>query len=447
VLPYFKRTEGDRSGLAEKDPKHHSKDGEWGVDHVRYQNVMSKCFLQACDELGLPANEDFNNWDRNQEGAGRFHVSERNGMRCSSASALLAPAQADKSRSLTVLCGASVSKILFDTRNSATGVKFTCGGTIQNARLKHGGEVIVTLGAIQSPQLLMISGIGPKAHLESHNIATISDRAGVGENLRDHPAANVSYQCPDSKRGISPTSKAFFIMGKKLPNPAWLWEWVTRKSGPLTSPGCDHGGFFRTSEATQEKNSPDLQMRFLAVRAVTADGMNSVAKFRDVQNHPDGFSFQNIAARPHSVGRVRLGSSSMADHPVVEGNYLSDPRDVATLREGLKLSRRLAKQDAFKDFVGHEVFPGPEVKTDEQLDAYISESVHTANALVGTCRMGRSDDPLAVCDSEMRVLGVHNLRVCDASVMPKLPGCQTGAPTVMIAERAAEAMLRARSAK
>jgi choline dehydrogenase-like flavoprotein len=340
-----------------------------------------------------------------------------------------------------------VSKILFDTRNSATGVKFTCGGTIQNARLKHGGEVIVTLGAIQSPQLLMISGIGPKAHLESHNIATISDRAGVGENLRDHPAANVSYQCPDSKRGISPTSKAFFIMGKKLPNPAWLWEWVTRKSGPLTSPGCDHGGFFRTSEATQEKNSPDLQMRFLAVRAVTADGMNSVAKFRDVQNHPDGFSFQNIAARPHSEGRVRLASSSMADHPVVEGNYLSDPRDVATLREGLKLSRRLAKQDAFKDFVGHEVFPGPEVKTDEQLDAYISESVHTANALVGTCRMGCSDDPLAVCDSEMRVLGVHNLRVCDASVMPKLPGCQTGAPTVMIAERAAEAMLRARSAK
>jgi choline dehydrogenase-like flavoprotein len=288
----------------------------------------------------------------------------------------------------------------------------------------------------------MVSGVGPKAQLAEHNITTISDRAGVGENLQDHPAANVSYQCPSSKKGISPTSKAFFVMGKKLPHPMFLLDWLINKSGPLTSPGCDHGGFFRTAEATQKENSPDLQMRFLAVRAVTADGMNSVAKFRDVQNHPDGFSFQNIAVRSNSVGRVRLSSSSMSDYPVVEGNYLSDKRDLASLREGLKLSRKLAQQDSFKDYIGHEVFPGPEVKTDAQLDEYISQSVHSSNALVGTCRMGRSDDPMAVCDSEMRVLGVHNLRVCDASVMPKVPGCQTSAPTIMIAERAADMILK-----
>jgi len=190
-------------------------------------------------------------------------------------------------------------------------------------------------------------------------------------------------------------------------------------------------------------NSPscDLQMRFLAARAVTADGMNSFTKFKSTVNHPDGFSFQSIAVRPESRGRVTLAGSDPNMKPIVETGFCTNKNDLATMREGLRLGRRIAQQPAFQEYIGKEVFPGVEVQTDDQLDAYIRESVHTANAIVGTCRMGQATDRLAVCDPEMRVHGVRGLRVCDSSVMPKLPGGQSGAGTVMIAEKAADALL------
>lgn len=440
VLPLFKRTQDDLTGCASKNPKHHATGGEWAVEHVRYQNPLSKLFLQACQQAGLPLNDDFNDWSKKQEGAGRFPVSTRKGVRCDAASSLLAPAQADATRQLKVLTGAHVRKIVFDSK-VAQGVQFAADGMIHVARLAPGGEVLLTGGALHSPQVLMLSGVGPQKQLEEHGIEVIQNLSGVGENLQDHPAAVVSFECPQDQRGISVSSK-IRIPNTTLPHPAPMLEWLFRKTGPLCSTGCDHGGFFRTSAAPQDSPSCDLQMRFLAARAVTADGMGSFTKFKHITNHPDGFSFQSIAVRPKSRGRVTLASADPDMKPIVTTNYLTEEEDLATIREGIRLGRELAKQPAFKDYLGPEVFPGSHVQTDKELNAYISDSVHTANALVGTCRMGRIDDPLAVVDSDMCVIGVRGLRICDSSVMPKIPGAQTGACTVMIAERAAENVLK-----
>jgi len=439
VLRWFKRTEDDRTGAAEKDATHHGRGGEWAVDHSRYQNPLSKCFLKAATEAGFSTNSDFNSWSHGQAGVGRFPVSQDNGTRCSSTSALLVPALAEGSGRLTVLCGAQATRVQLDGKDTK-GVEFWAGGQLHSAHLSMGGEVLLAGGAVHSPQLLMLSGIGSAAHLAEHGIQVVSDLAGVGQNLQDHPAVNVAYECPESHRGISPSSKTCWIFGRKIPHPLWILRWLLFKSGGLTSPFCDHGGFFRTSEA--QTSSPDLQMRFLPARAVTADGMNSFASFRNRRERlPDGFTFQSVAVRPHSRGHVRLRSADVRDKPIIHGGHLDDPRDVATIREGMRLARTLAKQHAFDDVRGEEVFPGKAVQSDAELDAYIAQTVHTANAVVGTCRMGRPDDPLAVCDAQLRVLGVRGLRICDASVMPLLPGCQTGAPTVMIAERVAELLL------
>lgn len=439
VLPHFTRTEDDRTGAAAKDKKHHAVGGEWAVDHVRYQNPLSKAFLKSCEEAGYKANDDFNNWDRSQEGFGRFPVSQRDGARCDSASALLEPAMADSGRVVRVLTGAPVQRVVFDG-TTAKGVQFLAEGFPHVARLALGGEVLLTGGALHSPQLLMVSGVGPREHLAEHGIPLVADVPAVGQNLQDHPAAVVSYQCPAAKKGVSVTSK-LRIAGTAISHPWPLLEWLFSKSGVLTSTGCDHGGFVHTSAAPADSPSPDLQMRFLAARAVTADGMGTFVTFKKTTAHPDGFTFQCIAARPESRGRVLLASADPNEKPVVEGNYLTSKGDVATIREGLRLARTLASQAAFAEYLGEEVFPGPDIVTDTQLDKYIADSVHTANALVGTCRMGAASDPEAAVDQDMRVKGTQGLRVCDSSVMPKLPGGQTGSSTVMIAERASDLIL------
>eukprot|EP00448_Togula_jolla_P039782 CAMPEP_0170645850 /NCGR_PEP_ID=MMETSP0224-20130122/43317_1 /TAXON_ID=285029 /ORGANISM="Togula jolla, Strain CCCM 725" /LENGTH=650 /DNA_ID=CAMNT_0010977129 /DNA_START=63 /DNA_END=2017 /DNA_ORIENTATION=- len=439
VLPHFRRTEDDQIGLYKTDPKHHGSGGEMSVDNVRYQNPLSAKFLEACKQAGHKLNPDFNCWDSPQTGAGRFAVSQRNGARCSAASALLAPALAEATRGLKVLTGVLARKVVFKGTKT-TGVQFSVEGVDFTANLKKGGEVILAGGAIHSPQLLMLSGIGPAEHLKSHSIPVISDLSGVGQNLQDHPAAAVAFECPEDYRGISVTS-AIRIAGTSIPHPWPLINWFVNGSGPLTSTGCDHGGFFTTEAAPANSSSADLQMRFLAARAVSADGMRSFTSFKKTTRHPDGFTFQAIAARPESRGRVLLASAQPETNPVIEGGFLTHKQDVASIRAGLRLARKLAQQPALKPYAGREVFPGESVQTDEQLDEYIASSVHTANALVGTCRMGELSDPLSVVDPEMRVKGVQGLRVVDASVIPKLPGGQSNSCVVMIAERAAASSL------
>lgn len=362
------------------------------------------------------------------------------GERCDCASAFMKPALDDKRRKLEVLTGAAVRKVNINENGAATGVKFALAdGNTHTVNLAQGGEVLLAGGAIHSPQLLMLSGVGPRDHLEKMGIDVVSDIPAVGSNLQDHPAAVLSYQCPDSQKGVSMSSK-LRIPGTTKPNPLRVFQWLFTGTGPMASVGCDHGGFFRTPAAAS--SSADLQMRFLATRSVTADGMQSVTEFRDRTSHPDGFSFQCLAARPHSSGRVLLSSPDPDDKPIIQGNYLKDSRDVATIREGLKLGRKLAHQQAFSKYIGEEVFPGREVQSDADLDNFIKSTVHTGNALVGTCRMGQPNDPLAVVDTELKVKGVSGLRVIDSSVMPKLPGGQIVASTLMVVERGADMLLR-----
>jgi choline dehydrogenase-like flavoprotein len=297
-----------------------------------------------------------------------------------------------------------------------------------DAKLNPGGEVIVTAGAIASPQLLMCSGIGPAKLLKDLGIQVVHDNPNVGENLQDHPAAVVSFKSP--KQGVSVTSK-LRLMG--LTNPFPVIQWLLFKTGLLTSTGCDHGGFVKTSASVN--GQPDLQIRFLAAKALGPDGMTTFTQFRNTKNLEDGYSFQCVACRARSKGRVRLASSNTHIKPIIDGGYLSNAADIITLREGVKLGRLLGNRPEWGEYLGEEVYPGVDVKTDAQIDAYIKTTLHTANALTGTCKMGTGSD--AVVAPDLQVIGVNCVRVADSSIIPIIPGGQTGTPTVMIAERAA----------
>ena len=424
VLPYFKKSQDDFRG----ESKYHGIGGEYSTSEVAYQNPLSRSFLTACGETGLNSNDDFNNWSRSQEGYGRFQVFEKNGARSSSASGFLEPVL--NRNNLFVSSNTLVNKVTFEDK-TATGVEVEINGVKKTILLAPGGEVLLSSGAIGSPQILMLSGIGPKEHLEEHQIPVVQDIPGVGQNLQDHPAAVLSYSCSPGNEGISVTSK-IRVKGSKMTNPKVLMQWLLKRKGPLTSTGCDHGGFFKTKH---DLKAPDLQIRFLAAQALSPDGMNTFTAFRDSKQLPDGFSFQAIASRPHSKGTVSLKSKNPKDYPIIKTSYFSDKRDLETIREGIKMSRKITKSPAFAQYLGEEVYPGPNVKTDEQIDDYIRNTVHTSNALVGTCKMG--NDRMSVVSSQLKVHGVNGLRVIDASVMPKIPGGQTGAPVFMIAEKAA----------
>eukprot|EP00542_Grammatophora_oceanica_P015409 CAMPEP_0194050408 /NCGR_PEP_ID=MMETSP0009_2-20130614/35105_1 /TAXON_ID=210454 /ORGANISM="Grammatophora oceanica, Strain CCMP 410" /LENGTH=585 /DNA_ID=CAMNT_0038697023 /DNA_START=155 /DNA_END=1912 /DNA_ORIENTATION=- len=430
VLPYFKRSQKDTT---DRSPDYHGKDGIWVMSDVRYQNPLSKRFIQVGAAAGLGVNDDFNNWSRPQDGCGRFQVSEVDGERCSGAKAFLSRAQGRKN--CVVRSNVMVKKIDFDASKTSTGVTYDLMGddTMKQfkASLRPGGEVLVCGGAIASPQILMCSGIGPAKHLADHGIQCISNLPGVGEGLQDHPAAVVSFSTP--KKGVSVTSKLRLFGGT---NPFPVLQWLMFKSGLLTSTGCDHGAFVRTAAADKQ---PDLQIRFLAAKALTPDGMTTFTSFRNSKSHGDGYSFQSVAIRAKSRGSVRLVSSNSHVKPMIDGGYLSDPTDLATLREGIKLGRALGRRKEWAEYLGEEVYPGPSVQTDDEIDEYIRNTLHSANAFTGTCKMGTGND--AVVGPDLKVFGVNGVRVCDSSVFPAIPGGQTGTPTVMVAERAAAFIL------
>lgn len=425
VLPYFKKSERDMTG---QDPAYHGKDGEWVMENVRYQNPLSKKFLEVGAAAGLGTNDDFNNWSRPQDGVGRFHVSQSGGERCSGASAFLSKCRSRKN--LIIRTGTMVKRINFDSKKTATGVSYDLMGDDTSkpfeASLKMGGEVLVSAGAIASPQILMCSGIGPAEHLEELAIPVVADVPGVGQNLQDHPAAVVSFKTP--KKGISVTSK-LRLLG--FTNPFPILRWMFFKSGMLTSTGCDHGGFVKTNG---DEAQADLQLRFLAAKALGPDGMTTFTQFRNTKRLEDGYSLQSIAVRPKSKGCVRLVSSNAHVKPMIDCGYLSDSDDLTTLREGIKLCRNLAQSPEWGECLGDEVYPGKLVQTDDDIDEYIRNTLHTSNALTGTCKMGIDSD--CVVGPDLRVRGVNGVRVVDSSIFPNIPGGQTGTPTVMVAERA-----------
>ncbi|HKP86371.1 MAG TPA: choline dehydrogenase [Blastocatellia bacterium] len=401
VLPYFKKGENQERGASE----YHGTGGPLNVADLRTINPVSHAFLDAALSHGFPRNPDFNG-DR-QEGVGFYQVTQKDGKRCSAAAAYLKPIL--KRPNLTVRTNAHATALLFD-KSRAAGVSYVRNGATEQARA--GGEVILCGGTVNSPQLLMLSGIGPADGLKPLGIPVVADLPGVGENLQDHLAIFVAYKC----------SKPITLANaEKLGN---VLSFLLFKKGPLTSNVAEAGGFVKTKS---ELAAPDLQFHFAPVYFINHG-------FTQIEGH--GFTFGPTMLRPESRGRIALRSNDPFAPPAIQPNYLASESDMQVLAEGVKLARALARTEAFARLCGEEVYPGAQTEGESQINEYVRDSVETLYHPVGTCKMG--DDAMAVVDAQLRVRGVERLRVVDASIMPVIVSGNTNAPTIMIAEKAAD---------
>ena len=401
VLPYFKKSEDQERGASE----YHGAGGPLHVSNLRGLNPLSEAFVEAAEEAGFKRNSDFNG--ELQEGFGAYQVTQWRGRRNSSAVAFLRPAMSRSN--LTVRTDVQVFDILFEGRRAAL-VSFQEGNGSKQERAER--EIILCAGAIGSPQLLMLSGIGPAEHLRNLDIPVLCDVPGVGVNLQDHPQAAAAYECTE------PISLA---NAESLSN---LIRYLAFKTGPLTSNVAEVGGFIKTSSGLP---APDIQYHF-------APGYFVEHGFQEIKEH--AFTLGPTLLHPRSRGRIRLRSSNPLDAPLIQANYFADSEDMQTMVEGLKVARTIAGMKAFAKYRKRELLPGPDAREDQAVRAHIAKYAETLYHPVGTCKMG--SDAAAVVDSELRVHCVEGLRVVDASIMPTVPSGNTNAPTIMIAEKAAD---------
>lgn len=409
VLPWFKRAEDNERGADAL----HGAGGPLGVSDLRYKNPLSEVFLQAASELQLSANPDFNG--PRQEGMGYYQVTQRNGRRCSAAAAYLNPSRSRPN--LTVETNARCEKILIENRR-ATGVSFRKGRETRTVRARR--EVILAAGAFQSPQILMLSGVGPAAHLRQFGVDVLVDAPDVGKNLQDH----VDYTVLRRTRSPHPIGMTLpFIAGL----PAAFGKFRKQGRGPLTSNLAEAGGFIRTEPHLAE---PDVQLHFLPT-LVDDHGRK--------KHFGGGYSAHACVLRPKSRGKVRLASPDPMAAPEIDPNFLSDEDDLRRLMRGARIMFRIFEAPAFAAFPGPYLYEGPDC-SDEALIADIRARSDTIYHPVGTCRMGTDDR--SVLDPALRVRGIEGLRVADASIMPNLISGNTNAPSIMIGEKAA-AIIRA----
>jgi choline dehydrogenase len=405
VLPYFRKSEGNTRGA----DAFHGADGPLTVSDLRYVNPLTEVYIQAGQQLGLPYNPDFNG--PQQEGVGLYQVTQRNGARCSAAVAYLHPVKARPN--LTIRTHAQVNRITF-VKGRANGV--VCAIRGQGFHFEAAREVIVSGGAINSPQLLMLSGIGPADHLRQLGIEVVHDAPGVGANLQDHLDVTTLQHCtqPISYDRISEVKTA-------------LQYYFGGHRGPGTSNVAEGAGFVRSPLAPDDR--PDIQLHFIPAM-IDDHGRNRLPG--------DGYTLHACFLRPRSRGTLRLASNRASDKPIIDPNYLGDPDgfDLRMLVECAKLSLDLLAQPAFAPYRGAPIFPDKPPRSDADWIAFVRQRAETVYHPIGTCRMG--NDATAVVDPLLRVHGVDGLRVVDASVMPDLPGGNTNAPTIMIAERAAD---------
>lgn len=441
VLPYFLKSEHQMNKTA--DSRYHGFKGPLAVSDLARLNPMSKAFLTAAQNAtNLDPNTDFNNWSVPQEGVGPFQVTQRDGSRESPASAYLAPVAARSN--LKVITKAVVEKVEIryanengaSTKPQAIGVWYTdSDGRRHFAGAKH--EVLLSGGVYASPQLLMLSGIGRGEHLADLGIKVVKDLPGVGRNLQDHPAVMNSFVSKDPQN--DKRKSTVYYTEKTGKNIGTLLNYIVRGKGPLTSPMCETGGFIKSDPALQ---SCDIQLRFIPFVSEPnpyeslADFASGGAYLRNRARRPAGFTLQTVLARPQSRGFVELRSMDVRDSMNIHANWLSEQEDVKSLVRGLELTRRIAQDESLSEFRGAEKHPGKDVIGWDDLEEYVRASCHTANAMVGTCRMGVDND--SVVSPNLEVHGVDSLRVVDSSVMPTITGGQTGAPTMMIAEKAAD---------
>ncbi|MGH8461225.1 MAG: GMC family oxidoreductase [Stenotrophobium sp.] len=418
VLPYFIKSENYDAPLAPKDQPFHGRGGPLNVTERRINNPLSLAFVEAGQRAGHALNDDFNG--AQQEGVGLYKVFQKGGQRCSNARAYLRPAE--HRPNLKIITGAQATQLLLEA-GRAVGVRYRSGGRDLQASATR--EVILSGGAFQSPQLLLLSGIGPRAELEKHGIAMKHELPGVGQNLQDHLDVFVDTRAK-SRVGYS-----------FLPTRWWGWlaaffHYLFGKRGELTTNMGEAGGFYKSRP---EEPIPDMQWHLLPV-ANAKHGLDLTGPFTRY-----GYAVMNYDLRPLSRGRVGLHSADPLAPPLIDPNFGAHERDIERLVLGVKETRRVLAQKAFDEHRDVEISPGPLVQTDEQLRAFVRQTAEVAYHPVGTCKMGADSDPLAVVDTRLRVRGIRGLRVADCSIMPTVPGCNTNAPATMVGEKAAAMIL------
>ncbi len=405
VLPYFRKAENRVEG---GDPYR----GDAGPLHTSngvMKNPLYRAFIDAGVEAGYAETADMNGYQ--QEGFGRMDMTVHNGRRWSTASAYLKPAMSRNN--LKVETDALAEQVLFENRR-ATGVRYAKGGKERTATARR--EVILACGPINSPQLLMLSGVGPAAHLAEFDIPVIHDLPGVGQNLQDHLELYIQQECTQPitlYSAMNPLRKMFIGL-----------RWLLFKSGLGATNHFESGGFIRSRAGVRW---PDIQYHFLPM-AVSYDGTAAV------KGH--GFQAHAGSMRSKSRGAVTLKSTDPREHPKVLFNYMSHPEDWLEMRACVRLTREIFAQPAFAPFRGEEISPGKDVQTDDEIDGFIRESVESAYHPCGTCKMGT--DPMAVVDPSTKVRGVEALRVVDSSIMPRITTGNLNAPSIMIGEKAAD---------
>ena len=409
VLPYFIRSEGNEQIRNEW----HGNDGPLSVSDLRTDSAMHDRYLEAARQLGFRVTNDFNGAD--QEGVGLYQVTQKDGRRCSAARAYLLP-HMGKRPNLSVFTGAHTQRILFEGRR-AVGVAVRLNGVEHFVRARR--EVILSAGAFQSPQLLMLSGIGNTKELQRYGIPVIHHLPGVGQNLQDHPDFVFGY------RSTFRYSIGFSLVGA-LRMIREFFRFRRSGRGTFTSNFAEGGGFLKTRP---DLPAPDVQLHFVV--ALVDDHARKL-------HFGHGVSCHVCLLRPRSTGTVRLQSANSEDAPAIDPAFFKDPRDLQDLVEGFKLTRRLMEAPALAGVVGKDLFTAG-VKTDQEIADVIRTRADSVYHPVGTCKMGI--DEMAVVDPQLRVHGCEALRVVDASIMPTLIGGNTNAPAMMIAEKAVDMIL------
>jgi choline dehydrogenase len=416
VLPYFKRAEGNvRGGDA-----FHGGDGPLTVSDAAHDHSLFDAFVAAGAQAGYPTNNDFNGPE--QEGFGRYQFTIRNARRWSAAAAYLRPALTRPN--LTVETGALTQRVVFEN-GRAVGVRYAQGRHEHLVRADR--EVLLSGGVVNSPQLLMLSGVGRADALRAHGIDVHVDRADVGGNLQDHLCVHTVH-----------TSKVRTLtddLARTERGAVSLARAALLRSGPAAGFPLEGGAFLRTSDSLE---MPDVQFHFSAGNLLSLIRRPFASHTPD-HTRPDAFMCHVCQLRPESRGEIRLRSADPREAPVIAPNYLSEARDRETMRTAFKIMRDVMHQPALAALSDGEIWPDPSVRSDAEIDNFIQNSGGTVYHPVGTCRMGGDEE--AVVDETLQVRGVDGLRVVDASVMPTLVGGNTHAPTVMIAEKAADMIL------
>ena len=413
VLPYFKRMENWHDGGHGGDPTWRGTDGPLHVTRGKRDNPLVQAFVEAGRQAGYETTGDYNG--EQQEGFGPMEQTVYNGQRWSAANAYLKPAL--KRPNCDLVKGLARKVIIENGR--AVGVEYEQGGQIK--RLMARREVVIAASSINSPKLLMLSGIGPAAHLAEHGINVVADRAGVGQNLQDHLELYIQMAASQ------PVSlyKYWNLFGKALVGAQWLFT----KTGLGASNQFESAAFIRSRA---DVSYPDIQYHFLPI-AVRYDGQAAA------EGH--GFQAHVGPMRSKSRGAVTLNSSDPKDAPSILFNYMSHDDDWRDFRTCIRLTREVFGQEAFAPYVRHEIQPGADVQTDDELDGFIREHVESAYHPCGTCKMGDKTDPMAVVDPDARVIGVEGLRVADSSIFPRITNGNLNAPSIMVGEKVSDSLL------